>query len=174
MTGAETFNDDLAALLPRLWRYAYVLCRDPDLSHDLVQATCERAISRRHQFRPGTRLDAWTFTILQSIWKNDIRRDSIRRGQGFVAAEDAGLVDREELPDGKIYFAEVLDMVNTLPEAQKSAVYLVYVEGLSYEEAAQALEIPTGTLTSRLVRARLRIADMVRGEPVEISEEKST
>ena len=172
MTGDNTFNNDLAALLPRLWRYAFVLCRDPDRSHDLVQATCERAISRRHQFRVGTRLDAWTFTILQSIWKNEIRRDSIRRGQGFVAAEEAGLVDREELPDGKIFFAEVLNMVDSLPEAQKSAIYLVYVEGLSYEEAAQALEIPTGTLTSRLVRARLRIADMVRSDPVEKSEEE--
>lgn len=170
----DSFNDDLAALLPRLWRYAFVLCRDADRSHDLVQATCERALSRRSQFQPGTRLDAWTFTILQSIWKNDIRRDSIRRGQGFVDAEDAGLVDTREPADGKIFFAEVLTAIERLPEAQKSAVYLVYVEGLSYEEAASTLEIPAGTLTSRLVRARLKIAEMVREQPLADPQERKT
>lgn len=157
----DSFNDDLSALLPRLWRYAFVLCRDRDRSNDLVQATCERALSRRSQFQPGTRLDAWTFTILQSIWKNDIRRDAIRRGQGFVDPEDAGLVDRRESAEGKIFLSEVLNAVDLLPEAQKSAVYLVYVEGLSYAEAAEALDIPTGTLTSRLVRARIKIAETV-------------
>jgi len=169
----DTFTDDLSALLPRLWRYAFVLCRDHDRSNDLVQATCERALSRRTQFQPGTRLDAWTFTILQSIWKNELRRDSIRRGQGFVDAEDAGLVDKEESADGKIFLSEVLNAVEQLPEAQKSAVYLVYVEGLSYGEAAAALEIPEGTLTSRLVRARVKIAEMVRETDPAISEEET-
>lgn len=158
----DSFTDDLSALLPRLWRYAVVICRDPDRANDLVQATCERALSRRTQFQPGTRLDAWTFTILQSIWKNDLRLEAIRRGQGFVDAEDAGLVDTRESAEGKIYLSEVLNAVDRLPEAQKSAIYLVYVEGLSYEEAATALDIPAGTLTSRLVRARVKIAEMVR------------
>jgi RNA polymerase sigma-70 factor (ECF subfamily) len=66
---ADTFSDDLTALLQRLWRYAMVLCRNQDRANDLVQATCERTLSRRHQFQDGTRLDAWTITILQSIWK---------------------------------------------------------------------------------------------------------
>lgn len=157
----DSFSSDLTALMPRLWRYAFVISRDPDRAHDLVQATCERALSRRHQFQPGTRLDAWTFTILQSIWKNELRREAIRRGQGFVDAEDAGLVDHRESAEGKIFLSEVLDAVEKLPEAQKSAIYLVYVEGLSYEEAAAILEIPAGTLTSRLVRARAKIAEMV-------------
>lgn len=159
----DTFSRELGALLPRLWRYAYVVCRDRDRANDLVQATCERALSRRAQFQPGTRLDAWTFTILQSIWKNDLRRESIRRGQGFVDAEEAGLVDTRESAEGRIFLAEVLNAVDRLPEAQKSAVYLVYVEGMSYEEAAAVLEIPAGTLTSRLVRARAKIAEMVHG-----------
>lgn len=168
----DSFSTDLGALLPRLWRYAYVICRDPDRANDLVQATCERALSRREQFQPGTRLDAWTFTILQSIWKNELRRDSIRRGQGFVDAEDAGLIDKRESAEGKIFLSEVLSAVDRLPEAQKSAVYLVYVEGLSYEEAAAALEIPAGTLTSRLVRARAKIADMVRDGDIAVPESK--
>lgn len=158
----DEFTDELTALLPRLWRYAMVKCRNPDRAGDLVQATCERALSRRHQFQPGTRLDAWTITIMQSIWKNDLRRDAIRRGEGFVDVEHAGLVDTSETAEGKIFLAEVLNAVDRLPEAQKDAVYLVYVEGLSYDEAASALDIPAGTLTSRLVRGREKIAEMVR------------
>ena len=157
----DAFRDDLTALLPRLWRYAMVKCCNPDRANDLVQATCERALSRRHQFQAGTRLDAWTITIMQTIWKNDLRRDSIRRGAGFVDAEDAGLVDTRESAEGKIFLAQVLQAVDRLPEAQKDAVYLVYVQGLSYEEAATALDIPAGTLTSRLVRGRTKIAEMI-------------
>lgn len=170
----DNFNTDLSALLPRLWRYAYVICRNPDRANDLVQATCERALSRREQFQPGTRLDAWTFTILQSIWKNDLRRDAVRRGQGFVDVEDAGLIDHRESAEGKIFLSEVLNAIDTLPEAQKSAVYLVYVEGLSYDEAASALEIPAGTLTSRLVRARVKIAEMVRDKNIADPEKQTT
>lgn len=157
----DEFRDDLTALLPRLWRYAMVKCRSPDKANDLVQATCERALSRSHQFQAGTRLDAWTITIMQSIWKNDLRRDSIRRGAGFVDAEDAGLVDTDESAEGKIFLSQVLQAVDKLPEAQKDAVYLVYVQGLSYEEAAATLDIPAGTLTSRLVRGRSKIAEMI-------------
>ena len=159
---SDSFREDLSALLPRLWRYAMVFCRNPDRVNDLVQATCERALSRSHQFQEGTRLDAWTITILQSIWKNELRRESIRRGEGFVDAEQAGLVDTRESAEGKIFLSEVLNMLDRLPEAQKEAVYLVYVEGLSYDEAARTLDIPTGTLTSRLVRGRTKIAEMVR------------
>jgi len=75
---ADTFSDDLTALLQRLWRYAMVLCRNQDRANDLVQATCERTLSRRHQFQDGTRLDAWTITILQSIWKTSF--DAILSG----------------------------------------------------------------------------------------------
>ena len=157
----DEFRDDLTALLPRLWRYAMVKCRNSDKANDLVQATCERALSRSHQFQAGTRLDAWTITIMQSIWKNDLRRDSIRRGAGFVDAEDAGLVDTDESAEGKIFLSQVLQAVDKLPEAQKDAVYLVYVQGLSYEEAAATLDIPAGTLTSRLVRGRSKIAEMI-------------
>jgi DNA-directed RNA polymerase specialized sigma24 family protein len=75
---ADCFRDDLTALLPRLWRYAMVLYRNQDRTNDLVQATCERALSRWHQFQDGTRLDAWTITILQSIWKTSF--DAILSG----------------------------------------------------------------------------------------------
>src|SRR5260370_41886629 len=79
----------LEACLARLWRYALMLSRASDAAEDLVQATCLRAIERADQFVPGTRLDRWLFTILRSIWLNEIRARRIREGGGFVDAEDA-------------------------------------------------------------------------------------
>ena len=140
-----------------------VKCRNPDKANDLVQATCERALSRSHQFQAGTRLDAWTITIMQSIWKNDLRRGSIRHGAGFIDAKDAGLVDTDESAEGKIFLFQVIQAVDKLLEAQKDAVDLVYVQGLRYEEATAPRAIPAGPLTSRLVRGRSKIAEMING-----------
>ena len=79
----------LEPCLARLWRYALVLSRTSNAADDLVQATCLRAIERADQFVPGTRLDRWLFTILRSIWLNEIRSRKIREGGGFVDAEEA-------------------------------------------------------------------------------------
>lgn len=161
----EQFRKDLVALLPRLQRFARVLTHSPAQADDLMQASIERALSRRHQWKPDSRLDAWVFTILHSIWKNELRAQSIRRGQGFV--------DPEYLPDGSsesnnertILLDQVFDQVNRLPEEQRKAILLVYVEGYAYREAADILEIPSGTLMSRLARARGRLASDL--DPVE-------
>src|ERR1700730_17351857 len=83
----------LEPALARLWRYALVLSRARDAADDLVQATCLRAIERADQFAPGTRVDRWLFTILRSIWLNEIRSQRIREGSGFVDAEDALISD---------------------------------------------------------------------------------
>jgi len=83
----------LELCLARLWRYALILSSANDTADDLVQATCLRAIERADQFDPGTRLDRWLFTILRSIWLNEIRARKIREGGGFVDAEDALSID---------------------------------------------------------------------------------
>lgn len=69
----DTVSAGLAENLTRLWRYGLVLSSNRDAAEDLVQATCIRALERSHQFQPGTKLDRWLFTILNSIWKNEIR-----------------------------------------------------------------------------------------------------
>ena len=152
----------LEAHLARLWRYALALSRSRDLAEDLVQATCLRALERVHQFAPGTRLDRWLFAILRSVWLNDARSRRIRLGQGQVAAEEALVVDGARAIEANISVVEVLRAIGGLPEGQREAVLLVYVEGYSYQEAADLVGSPIGTIMSRLAAARAALARLDR------------
>jgi RNA polymerase sigma-70 factor (ECF subfamily) len=144
--------------LRRLWRYGVVISGSRDAADDLVQATCLRAIERAHQFQPGTRLDRWLMAILHSIWLNEVRAARYRRGQGLVDAETALVFDGAREIETNISAAQVLKRVQALPEAQRETVFLVYVEGFSYREAAALLEVPIGTVMSRLAGARAKLA----------------
>jgi RNA polymerase sigma-70 factor, ECF subfamily len=150
----------LEPCLARLWRYAVVLSRSSDAADDLVQATCLRAIERADQFIPGTRLDRWLFTILRSIWLNDLRARRIRVGGGFVDAADALWFDGAEAIETNILASEALKAIGRLPEAQRETVLLVYGEGYTYAEAACALSVPIGTVMSRLAAARAALASL--------------
>ncbi|WP_413505156.1 RNA polymerase sigma factor [Serratia grimesii] len=127
-----------------------------DIADDLVQATCVRALERAAQFAEGTRMDRWLFAILHSIWLNEIRAQHIRQGQGFVDVDELASAENGEEP---ILANEVMQRVNQLPEAQRNTLFLVYVEELSYREAAEVLGVPVGTIMSRLAAARLRLAN---------------
>jgi RNA polymerase sigma-70 factor (ECF subfamily) len=122
----------LPALLPRLWRYGVVLARDPVAAEDLVQATCLRALERSSQFVVGTRLDRWLFSILRSIWFNQLRAQRIRVGQGLVDAEDVLVTDGAKEIETNILAGQVLKHALGLPEAQRETLLLVYVEGFTY------------------------------------------
>jgi RNA polymerase sigma-70 factor (ECF subfamily) len=150
----------LEPCLARLWRYAITLSRASDAAEDLVQATCLRAIERADQFASGTRLDRWLFAILRSIWLNDIRARRIREGGGFVDAEEALSTDGAHVIETNILATEVLKAINRLPEAQRETTLLVYGEGYTYAEAADALGIPIGTVMSRLAAARSALAKL--------------
>ncbi len=154
----------LPELLSRLWRFAMVLSHNEEAAGDLVQATCLRALQKCDQFQTGTHLDRWTFSIMASLWKNELRAERIRRGGGFVDAEEVLVTDGAEKIETNILLAEVLAEVQALPEAQRSTVLLVYVEGLTYAEAAETLEVPIGTVMSRLAAARLKLAALKRTE----------
>ena len=145
-------------MLPRLWRFAYVLSGSRDTAEDLTQATCVRAIERQHQFQPGSRLDAWLFAILASIWKNQVRANKIREGQGLVPAEEVLTVNGSRIAESNIMLRQVLNEIMSLPEAQRTTVLIVYGDGLTYEEAARVLDIPIGTEMSRLAAARKTLA----------------
>ena len=153
----ETVASGLPALLPRLWRFAMVLSHNEETAGDLVQKTCLRALQRSAQFKPGTRLDHWCFSIQASIWKNELRAERIRRGGGFVEAEEVLVSDGEVKLETRIFLNQVL---TRLPELHRSAVLLVYVEGLTYAEAAKTLNIPLGTVMSRLANARAKLAEI--------------
>jgi len=156
-------RNGLNGLLPRLWRFCHVLTGDRSTADDLAQSACLRALERAGQFQPGTRLDQWVFRIAQSIWFNQRRAEKVRRGFGTVPAEEAGLASPGDNAEANIYLAQVLSSVMGLPEAQRVTVLLVYVEGFSYQEAAEMLDIPIGTVMSRLAAARGRLTRLRDG-----------
>jgi RNA polymerase sigma-70 factor (ECF subfamily) len=158
--GLKEVKAGLAPHLARLWRYGLVLSGARDVADDLVQATCLRAIERAGQFQSGTRLDRWLFAILRSIWLNELRSRRVREGGGFVDASEALVVDGGREIETNIFAGQVLKQVGGLPEAQREAVLLVYVEGLSYREAAEVLAAPIGTIMSRLAAARLALGKL--------------
>lgn len=153
-TQSEVVRNGLREHLARLWRYGLVLSGRRDVAEDLVQATCLRALERADQFQPDTHLDRWLFSILHSMWMNEIRARQIRQGAGFVDAETSLSFDGAAQIEAGIMVNQVLREVQSLPEAQRATVFLVYVEGLSYREAAEVLAVPIGTIMSRLAAAR--------------------
>lgn len=130
-----------------------------DWADDLAQTTCLRAIEQSAKFEAGTHLDRWMFRMAQRVWLNELRSRKVRMGGGLVPVEEidlpAGLPDSES----NIFARDVLNQVNTLPEAQRQSVFLVYVEGYSYKEAAALMGIPIGTVMSRLAAARRAISN---------------
>ena len=163
----SSLEREIVELLPRLRRFARVLARAPADADDLVQLTVERALTRRAQWQPGTRLDSWMFRIMKNAWIDESRARN-RRGGLFAPAEEGERVgdDGAAAMEARLAAAEVERAMARLPNDQRLAVALVLVEGLSYQEAADVLEIPAGTLTSRLVRGRTAlIADLAGSQP---------
>jgi len=151
----NAFEREMVELLPRLRRLGRVLARAPADADDLVQLTVERALARRDQWRVGTRLDSWMFRIMKNAWIDE-NRARARRSDVFAPEEEgerAG-ADGAAAMEARLAAREVESAMARLPPDQRIAVALVLVEGLSYQEAAEVLEIPPGTLTSRLVRGR--------------------
>jgi len=153
-------EDGLASLLPRLWRFGYSLSGSADIADDLLQETCVRALEKAEQFKSGTRLDSWTYTICRSIWLNDIRAQKIRIGAGVLPVEELDLPDPSPSVEMNIFANQVVKHVMGLPKAHRETVFLVYIEGFSYLEASQILEIPIGTVMSRLATARQKLAHL--------------
>ena len=149
--GADAFAAAVAAEIPRLRRFARVLAKRADIADDLVQETLMRAIAAQAQFASGTNLRAWLFTILRHARAPAIRRDSRSPIMPFEdvrePAVSGGQEERQAMRDVAAAFAR-------LPKAQQEALWLIVVEGLDYAEAARILDVPQGTLRSRLSRAR--------------------
>lgn len=148
----------MSAVFPRLWRYSVSLTGRKDWGDDLAQTTCVRALDNADKFEAGTHLDRWMFRMAQRIWLNELRSRKVRTGGGLVPVEEIDLPDKTPGAEVNILARDVLNRVNALPEAQRQAVFLVYVEGYSYKEAAEIMEIPIGTVMSRLAAARKRLA----------------
>ena len=124
---------------------------------DLAQTTALRAVENAEKFVPGTHLDRWLFVMARRIWLNEKRAEKVRLAGGLVPVEDIDIPDEKSSPETNIFASDVFRQVMGLPEAQRITVLLVYVEGHSYQEAADMLEIPIGTVMSRLSAARKAI-----------------
>jgi RNA polymerase sigma-70 factor (ECF subfamily) len=160
--GQEGLSEDLPALLPRLWRFALRLAGDRHDAEDLVQRACVRALERRHQLQPGTATLNWLFSIVHSVWLNEVRARQIRSHgciQWTEELADTVADPAASNPQTYVLQQQIIAAVEKLPDAQRAVMLLVAVEGLSYREAATVLEVPIGTVMSRLARARLTIGE---------------
>jgi len=159
---AEEISEGIVGLLPRLRRFARSLSRNQHDADDLVQLVVERALRNREQFRAGASFAGWMFGIMKNAWIDD-RRARGRRAE-VALPEDTGEHPAVSPDDSNTNLWAVSEALNQLPEEQRLAVALVLVEGMSYKEAAAVLEIPIGTLTSRLARGRTALATAL-GDP---------
>lgn len=155
----ENVHEQIVALLPRLRRFARNLARNPHDADDVVQIALERALLKLDQWRRDARLDSWLFKIVRNAWIDELRSRG-RRDRMFLAAEAGENVGDATL-DREADLMSVQSAMAKLPEDQRTAVSLVLVEGLSYKEAADVLEVPIGTLTSRLARGREALQAML-------------
>ncbi len=157
----DRFEQAIVGLLPRLRRFARALARHAADADDLVQLTIERALIRQDQWEPGSRLDSWIMRIMKNAWIDETRaraRKPLVDGEGVAERVADPSVASSGQRDEALAITQAL---GRLPEDQRAAVALVLVEGLSYAEAAEVLEIPAGTLTSRLVRGRVALMGLL-------------
>ena len=166
------FRRELVGLLPRLRRFAYGLSGSLDEADDLVQEACARALSRQHQFEPGTRLHSWMFRIIQTLWLGRLRQAGRRPTVNDPAAleqlgSDARITEQTE---ARMDLAVIAVELDAMPPEQREVLVLVTIDGRSYQEAAEILQIPIGTVMSRLSRARRKLADALQRLPAKPTE----
>lgn len=148
------FKNELVQLLPRLRRFALTLTRNRDDGDDLVQTACARAIAHHAQWQQGTRLDSWLYTMMRNLWVSELRKRRVRLGAGHVDATDTDELATPIAAPDYLYGNQMVAMVMSLSDGLSSTLLLVAVEGHSYQEAAEILDIPIGTVMSRMSRAR--------------------
>ncbi len=149
--------------IPSLRRYARSLVGDRDQADDLVQDCLERALSRWHLWQRDREIRPWLFTILHNAYVSEWRRQS-RRPTVPLTEATLDVLEQPGHADDRIELQQLLAAVDALPDEQREVVLLVSVESFSYEEAAKMLGVPTGTIMSRLSRARARLRAFARGE----------
>lgn len=158
-----TNHDGLVAQeIPRLRRYARALTGDRSAADDLVQDTLERALSRFHLWRHGSDLRAWLFTIMHNIFVNQARSRARHQHEALEADPNA-----EALRGRDPEWLELRDLAGALahvPDEQRAVLLLVGLEQFTYDEAARILDIPIGTVMSRLSRGRERLRVLLGGE----------
>lgn len=168
MTFAATpLPAQIAALLPRLRRFARTITFNREDADDLVQVAVERALNRSEQWEAGTRLDSWIFRIMKNAWIDEVR-SRIRRDAVF-APEEAGEHVGDDYAEAHQQRMAIQKAISLLSEDHRIVIGLVLVDGMAYKEAAEVLEVPMGTLTSRLARAREALQGLLSDQARNVS-----
>ncbi|RQR49551.1 RNA polymerase sigma factor [Burkholderia sp. Bp9140] len=155
----------LPDILPRLRSFALRISGNRYDADELVQRACIRALERAHQLRADTSTASWMFSIIQSIWLNELRQRN-HRNPLVLELSDALLEtvsDPGSAPETGLAIRQIIDAIERLPESQRTALLLVSVDGLSYRQAADTLDVPLGTIMSRISRARKAIRLVIDG-----------
>lgn len=154
-------TDRIEDHIPRLRRYARALTGDSARADDLVQDTLERAWSRFSLWRHGSDLRAWLFTVMHNVFVNQVAQQKTRREDPLP--EDDPLIPVEATQERALETRDLIAALERLPLEQREVLLLVGLEGLRYEEVARVLDIPVGTVMSRLARGRERLRALMNG-----------
>ncbi len=161
----DTKRELMIAEIPRLRRYAIALMRDRTAADDLVQDVVLRALDKLHLWREGTNMRTWLFTIMHNLHANDMRR--LSRTADTQPLDEVAL-SRGTPPEQEaaVELSQLADAIAGLPLPQREVLLLVGLEGFSYADAAEALDVPVGTVMSRLSRTREDLRRTLDGENV--------
>ena len=168
----DDIAEQIAALQPRLLRFALTLTHDNEDAADLAQDTMARALGAWWRFTPGTNLPAWLFRIMRNIHLNRVRDgraaprvESLEGVREVASAEDFDISSVERAAINRASLARVREAFAKLPDKYAIPIHLVSVEGLSYAEAAEILDVPIGTVMSRVYRGRRLLIAALGGVP---------
>jgi RNA polymerase sigma-70 factor (ECF subfamily) len=158
----ESFEGQILALLPSLRRYSRSLTRSDTDGEDLLQDCVEKVLSRRGQWR-GLNLRGWVLTIMTNLYRNQ-RRSTVR--SNLVDLEGAVELAAPEVQNDPLERARLEAALNSLSEDHRAVLMLIVIEGYTYQQVASVLDIPIGTVMSRLSRARQQIADRLKADNI--------
>jgi len=158
----NSFVKLLEQQIPVLRRYAYALHRlNRPRADDLVQDTLVRAISKQHLWKPGSNLRSWLFTLMHHQNVNDVRRSTVRRDLCFDVEDLHDNLASVNDTSASLQLRDLERAMAKLPIRNRQVILLIALEDLSYEEAAEALRIPVGTVRSRLSRGRAELRQLM-------------
>lgn len=176
---SQRLPDELNAL----WRFAYRLTKNQDEAQDLVQQTCLRALEQQSLYQETGALRSWLFRLLHNLWINRVRSSDYKHQQQIRESQtDNDIVDLEHYrnsggktfePESVLFLDEVRNLVQTLPPNQRMVIELICVEGFSYKETAEILDVRIGTVMSRLARARLKMGQLVQSTDNDVPTNRS-
>ncbi len=169
MTPDEQIKRGLISFLPRLRRYACTLTGAMQEADDLVQETCMRALAQSAKWDVTQPLDRWTFRIARNLWFDELRKRKVRLGEGQIPAEDSTELQVPSEGEATAMVSDLQRMILSLPSDQSELLLLVSVEGYSYREAADMLDLPMGTVMSRIYRARKTLSAQMDAQKASVS-----